>query len=104
MAEAVAGLVRWYRAQEEWDRLADLHERRAKAEVLDVAQRINHWRELWDLLRSGVTMPDEARERRAREALEKARAARTARIAPKDADDEHLWAQFDERLLTALSW
>jgi len=46
----------------------------------------------------------EWREQRGREALEKARAARIARIASQDADDEHLWAQFDERLLTALSW
>lgn len=69
VTEAVSGLLRWYRAQEEWDRLADLLERRAKAEVLERSLRISHWRELWELQRSGVTMPDEARERRALEQL-----------------------------------
>ncbi|MFV8751568.1 hypothetical protein ACNOYE_13575 [Nannocystaceae bacterium ST9] len=69
VGEAVAGLTRWYRSQDDWSRLAELLDKRARTELLGKDARAAAWRELWELLRSEGPLADEARERKALEQL-----------------------------------
>lgn len=69
VGEAAAGLVRWYRSQAEWGRLAELLDKRARTERLDAEQRKTAWRELWELVRREGPLADEARERKVLEQL-----------------------------------
>lgn len=69
VADAVAGLSRWYRSQDDWSALAELLDKRVRTEQLDTSIRVAALRELWELLRSEGPLADELRERKALEQL-----------------------------------